>query len=63
MISLKYQTLKPRYHDPHFWLQQDIFQIEQFQYRFFQNIMLIEDTVPQMKIFSHFLLKLFRFNY
>ena len=33
------------------------------QYRFFQNIILNEDTVPQIKVFSHFLLKLFRFNY
>ena len=51
-------------HDnPHYWLQQDIIQIKQFQYRFFQNIKLNEDTVPQIKIFSHFLLKCFRFNY
>ena len=51
-------------HDnPHYWLQQDILQNKQFQYRFFQNIILNEDTVPQIKIFSHFLLKVLRFNY
>ena len=38
-------------------------QIKQFQYRFFQNHLLNEDTVPQIKVFSHFLLKFFRFNY
>ena len=49
--------------NPQYWLQQDIAQIKQFQYRFFQHIVLNEDTVPQIKIFSHFLLNYFRFNY
>ena len=49
--------------NPHYCLQQDILQIKQFQYRFLQNIKLNEDTVPQIKIFSHFLFKFFRFNY
>ena len=44
-------------------MQQDILQIKHFQYNLFQNIILNEDTVPQIKIFSHFLLKWFRFNY
>ena len=44
-------------------LQQDILQIKQFQYRFFQNILLNEDTIPQIKINSQFLLKVPRFNY
>ena len=44
-------------------MQQDILQINYFQYRFFQNIILNEDTVPQIKIFSHFLLKFFRYFY
>ena len=44
-------------------LQQDIERIRNFQYRFFKNIILTEDTIPQVKIFTHFLLKFFRFNY
>ena len=51
-----------RHNNPHYWLQ-DILQIRQFQYRFFQNIILNGDTVPQTKVFSPFLLKFFRFNY
>ena len=50
------ETKIPRHDNPHYWLQQDILQIKQFQYEIFQNI-LNEDTVPQMKVFSHFLLK------
>ena len=57
------ETKIQRHNNPHFWLQQDILQIKQFQYKFFQNIILNEDTVPQIKIFAHFLLKFFRFNY
>ena len=34
-----------------------------FQYRFFTNITLIDDTIPQVKVFTQFLLKFFRFNY
>ena len=30
---------------------------------FFHNITLTEDTIPQVKVFTHFLLKFFRFNY
>ena len=52
-----------RHGNPHYWLQQDILHIKQFQYRFFQNIILKEDTVPQIKIFSYFLSKFFRFHY
>ena len=57
------ETTIQRHNNPHHWLQQDIAQIKQFQYRFFQNIILDDDTMPQIKIFSHFLLKFFRFNY
>ena len=53
------ETKIQRHINPHFWLQQDIAQIKHFQYRFFQNIILDDDTVPQNKIFSHFLLKFF----
>ena len=52
-----------RHDNPHYWLQQDILQIKNFQYRFFNNIILTNDTNPQVKIFTHFLLKFFRFNY
>ena len=34
-----------------------------FQYRFFHNITLNDDTTPQVKIFTQFLLQFFRFNY
>ena len=52
-----------RHNNPHYWLQQDLLQVTNFQYRFFQNISLDDDTIPQIKVFSHFLLKFFRFNY
>ena len=52
-----------RHDNPHYWLQQDILQIKNFQYRFFNNIILTDDTIPQVKIFTHFLFKFFRFNY
>ena len=52
-----------RHNNPHYWLQQDLLQVTNFQYRFFQNIILNDDTIPQIKVFSHFLLKFFRFNY
>ena len=53
-----------RHDNPHYWLQQDIFQIKNFQYRFFNKIFLTDDTIPQVKIFTHFILKFFfRFNY
>ena len=57
------ETTITRHNNPHHWLQQDIAQNIQFQYRFFQNIILNEDTIRQIKVFSHFLLKYFRFNY
>ena len=52
-----------RHDNPHYWLQQDILQIKNFQYRFFNNIILTDDTIPQVKLFTHFLLKIFRYNY
>ena len=58
-LETKVQT-----HDnPHYWLQQDILQVKNFQYRFFYNITLTNDTISQIKVFTHFLLKSFRFNY
>ena len=52
-----------RHDNPHYWLQQDILQIKNFQYRFFNNFILTDDTIPQVKIVTHFILKFFRFSY
>ena len=52
-----------RHDNPHYWLQQDTLQIKQFQDRFFQNIILTEDTIPQIKKVFQFLLKFLRYNY
>ena len=58
-LETKIQT-----HDkPHYWLQQDILKVKNFQYLFFNNIILTNDTIPLVKIFTQFLLKVFRFNY
>ena len=57
------ETRIQRHDNLHYWLQQDILQVKNFQYRFFYNITTIEDTIPQVKVFTHFLLKFFRFNY
>ena len=46
-----------------FWLQQDLLQVTNFQYKLFRNITLTDDTIPQIKVFSYFPLKYFRFNY
>ena len=64
-LLLKYQISKPKYRDIIILIigSKNILQIKQFQYRFFQNIILNEDTVRQIKVFSHFVLKFFRFNY
>ena len=51
-----------RHNNPHYWLQQDLLQVTNFQYRFFRNISLHDDTIPQIIIFSHFLLKFFQFK-
>ena len=56
-------TKVKRHDNPHHWLQRDILQIKRFQYRFFNNIILTDDTIPQVKIFTQFLLKFLRFNY
>ena len=57
------ETKIQRQDNPRYWLQQDILQVKNFQYRFFNNITLADDTIPQVKIFTQFLLKFFRFNY
>ena len=57
------ETKIQKHDNPHHWLQQDILQVKNFQYRFFNNITLTEDTIPQVKVFTQFLLKFLRFNY
>ena len=56
-------TKVQRHDNPHYWLQRDILQIKHFQYRFFNNIILTDVTIPQVKIFTQLLLKFIRFNY
>ena len=58
-----FETRIQTHDNPHYWLQQDILQVKNFQYRFFNNITLTNDTIPQVKVFTQFLLKIFRFNY
>ena len=48
-----------RLDNPHYWLRQDLVQVKNFQYRFSHNNTLNDDTIPQVKIFTHFLLKFF----
>ena len=56
-------TKVQRHDNPHCWLQRDNLQIKNFQYRFFNNIIFTDDTIPQVKIFIQLLLKFLRFNY
>ena len=47
---LKFMILKQRYKDItilNIWLKQQILQIKHFQYKFFQNVIINEDTNPQ----------------
>ena len=48
------ETQIQRHDNPHYWLQQDILQIKNFQYRFFHKITLNNDTIPQVKVFTQF---------
>ena len=57
------ETRIQRRDNPHYWLQQDILQVKNFQYRSFTNITLTDDTILLFKVFTQFLLKFFRFNY
>ena len=57
------ETTLRRHNNPHCWLQQDILQIREFQIEFVQNIIFIEDTIPQIEVFSHFFKKFCGFNY
>ena len=56
------ETRIQRHDNPHYWLQQNLLQ-KNIQYRFFNNITLTDDTIPQVKVFTQFLFKFFRFNY
>ena len=56
------RTRIQRHNDPQYWLQQDILQVKNFQYRFFNNNTLTDDTIPQVKVFTQFSLKFFKFN-
>ena len=57
------ETRTQRHDNPHYWLQQDSLQVKNFQYRFFNNITPTDDTIPQVKVFTQFLLNFFRFNF
>ena len=48
------ETKIQRHDNPHYWLQQDVLQVKNFQYRFFNNIILTNDTIPQVKTFTQF---------
>ena len=54
------ETRNQKHDNFHHWLQQDILQVKNFQYRFFNNITLTEDTIPQVKVFTKVLLKFFQ---
>ena len=54
-----FETRIQTHDNPHYWLQQEILQVKNFQYRVFNNITLTDDTIPQVKIFTQFLLKFF----
>ena len=45
-------TKNQRHNNPHYWLQKDLLQVANFQYNFFQNITLTDDTIPQIKVLS-----------
>ena len=48
------ETRIQRHDNPHYLLQQDILQVKNFQYRFFNNIPLNGDTIPKVKVFTQF---------
>ena len=50
-----FETRIQRHDNSHYWLQQAILQIKNFQYRFFNNITLTDDTIPQVKVLTQFL--------
>ena len=48
------ETQIQRHDNSHYWLQHDILQVKNFQYRFFHNITLNNDTIPQVKFLLTF---------
>ena len=48
---------------PHHWLQTDIIRTQNFLYHYFKDIVLNDQTIPQIKLISLFLRNFFRFNY
>ena len=50
-------TKVQRHDNPHYWLQRDILQIKHFQYRFFTNIILTDDTITSSQNFYTILIK------
>ena len=51
------------HNNPHYWLQQVLLQVTNFQYKFSGNITPTDDTIPHIKVFSYFPLEFFRLNY
>ena len=49
--------------NPHHWLQTDLLRIQNFLYHYFKDLILNDQTIPQIKVISLFLRKYFRFNY
>ena len=49
--------------NPHHWLQTDIIRTQSFLYHYFKDIVLNEQTIPQIKLISLILRQFFRFNY
>ena len=49
--------------NPHHWLERDIDQIQNFTYHFLKQITLNAQTVSQIRVYSLFLRKFFRFSY
>ena len=47
-----HESKTQRHDNSHYWVQQDILQVKNFQYRFFNNITLTDDTIPQVKVFT-----------
>ena len=49
--------------NPHHWPITDILQMRHFQYQFFKNLTLNNQTIKQIRIYSLLLRKIFRHNY
>ena len=56
------ETKSQRHDNPHYWLQQDILQVKNSNTDSLTKLPL-RTTLTQVKVFTQFLLKFFRFNY